>query len=107
VATHLEDKDNRAGEVFATLAAPKAAENLHSSQRNTRANETQEARDAEKVQEQARKDAVDGGTGQAGDQGTGQGTDPAAGPQPATGTDNVMGAPPAPDDGDTAVQASR
>ncbi|KQU66463.1 hypothetical protein [Phycicoccus sp. Root101] len=107
VATHLEDKDNRAGEVFATLAAPKAAENLHSTQRNTRANETQEARDAEKVQEQARKDAVDGGTGQAGDQGTGQGTDPAAGPQPATGTDNVMGAPPAPDDGDTAVQASR
>lgn len=102
VATHLEEKDNRAGEVFAGLAAPRAAEHLHSSQRNTEANTTQEARDAEKVQEQARKDALAGS-----DQGPGRSDGPGATAPPATGTDNVMGAPPATDDGDTAVQASR
>lgn len=97
VATHLEDKDNRAGEVFAALAAPKAKEGLHSTQRNTAANESQEARDAEKVQEQARKEAAAGGQPGAG---------PTRAAPPASGTDNVMGAPPA-TDGDTAVQASR
>lgn len=127
VATHLEDKDNRAGEVFAALAAPAAQDSLQSNVRNTQANEGQDAVEAEHAQEQAAQQVEqagqqghgpDGGPGGNGDHGGGAGPDgghPGAdnavgGTAPAgSGTDNLVtpGAAPATDEGDTTVQASR
>lgn len=106
VAKHLEDKDNQAGEVFAALAVPDAAPALHSTDRNTKANKTQEARDAEKLQDQASKDASKAGA----DPATGVDTDTSV---PAAGTDTsgddlvTPGGPPAAPEGDQSFQASR
>lgn len=110
VAKHLEDKDNQAGEVFAALAAPNAEPALHSTDRHTRANETQEARDAEQLQEQATQEANQAGADpSSGDQGAG-GTDNAVPPTSTdTSGDNLVnpGGPPAAPEGDQSFQASR
>lgn len=110
VAKHLEDKDNQAGEVFAALAAPSAEPPLHSTDRHTKANETQEARDAERLQAQATQEANEAGA------------DPSSGGKGADGTDNSVppastdtsgdnlvnpGGPPAAPEGDKSYQASR
>lgn len=118
VATHLEDKDNRAGEVFAALATPAAQNSLQSKVRNTRANEGQEAVEAEHTQEeaaqqveQAEEQQGQGPAGTPGANGGHPGADNAVGgtTPPASGTSNLVdpGAAPATDEGDTTVQASR
>jgi len=110
VAKHLEDRDNQAGEVFAALAAPNAEPALHSTERNTKANETQEARDAERLQEQATQDANHAGADHASGGSGAQGTDNAVPPASTdTSGDNLVnpGGPPAAPEGDQSFQASR
>ena len=108
VAKHLEDKDNQAGEVFAALAVPDAAPALHSTDRNTKANESQEARDAERLQAQATKEANQAPTtpSGAGADGTDNSVPPASTDTSGDNLVNPGGPPPAPE-GDTSFQASR
>ena len=109
VAKHLKERDDRAGEVFATLATKDRSrrEDLHADAQNEQANSTQQARDAEAVQDEAAKQAPSAGQVPAGGQ-SGSGPDGTA-PAPA-GNDNTVGggAPPSQPAGDqTQVKASR
>lgn len=103
VATHLEDRDNRAGDVFAGLAThdPSARQDLHADAQNKQANSTKQAEDAETVQDEAALKAPPAGQQPAGQDGTP--------PAPATDDNTVGGgAPPAQtNDGQTQVKASR
>jgi hypothetical protein len=107
VAKHLEDKDNQAGEVFAALAAPDATPALHSTDRHAKANETQEARDAERLQEEATKEANRAGADTTPTDGGDGGADTPS-PTDTTG-DNLVnpGGPPPASEGDQSFQASR
>ncbi|MDU0312366.1 hypothetical protein RKE38_01605 [Phycicoccus sp. M110.8] len=107
VAKHLEDRDNRAGDVFAGLAGTHAGsrQDLHADAQNKQANSTKQAEDAESLQEQAKVEQQDG-SGQP----TGQAGDNAPVTPPDTAPDNSIGGPSTStqtDDGKTQVKASR
>ncbi|MFC8502783.1 hypothetical protein ACFUC1_10500 [Pedococcus sp. NPDC057267] len=113
VARHLEDKDNRASDVFAGLATsdPSRRQDLHSDAQNKHANASKEAEHAEAVQDEAVRQSSAADQHGAGQQPAGQqpGVQDGAPPAPATGDNTVGGgAPPAPaGDSQTQVKASR
>jgi hypothetical protein len=104
VAKHLEHRDHSASDVFSALATsdPSRGQALHADEQNTQANSTEQAEDAETLQQQA-EDEERGGAGR-------QADDNAPVTQADTPPDNSIGGPSTTsqtDDGQTQVKAAR